>query len=128
MKSPLIITLLLLSLSACAASQPSAELVDAQQAQQILQQQNVQVLDIRTPEEFANGHLISARNLDFYASDFAEQLKQLDPKAPYVMYCASGRRSAEAHLQMKALGFEQVYEIQGGYQAWQSQNLPVQKP
>lgn len=119
---------LILTLAACAASQPSAELVDAQQAQQILQQQNVQVLDIRTPAEFADGHLANARNLDFYASDFAEQLKQLDPKAPYVMYCASGRRSAEAHLQMKAMGFEQVYEIQGGYQAWQSQNLPVQTP
>jgi rhodanese-related sulfurtransferase len=119
---------LMLTLGACAASQPAAELIDAQQAQQILQQQNVQVLDIRTPAEFADGHLAKARNLDFYASDFAEQLKQLDPKAPYVMYCASGRRSAEAHLQMKAMGFEQVYEIQGGYQAWQSQNLPVQKP
>lgn len=118
---------LLLSLSACAANTPQHEVITAQQAQQLLQENSLQILDIRTAEEFANGHLTGAQNLDFYASDFTQQLQTRDPKQPYLLYCASGRRSAEAHRQMQALGFEQVYDIQGGYQAWTATGLPVQK-
>jgi len=119
--------LLLLSLQACAATQASDEWVQAAEAQQLLQRQpDLKILDIRTPAEFQQGHLPSAQNLDFYSPDFASQLQALDPQQPYLMYCASGVRSAKAYQQMKALGFNTVYEIQGGYQAWSAGQFPVQ--
>jgi phage shock protein E len=76
------------------------------------------VLDVRTPEEFAGGHLADAVNLDYYAPGFAGALGVLDREVPYVLYCRSGSRSAEVREMMRDLGFAEVYEIGGGFAAW----------
>lgn len=86
------------------------------------------VLDIRTPAEFASGHLAHATMIDFYQADFADRLAQLDPNAPYLLYCNSGNRSAEALTMMSGLGFTDVTEIDGGIQAWLTNGLAVTIP
>ena len=63
------------------------------------------VIDVRTPEEFAAGHLDGALNLDVQSAGFTEQLSSLDPTANYVVYCRSGNRSKAAIESMKSLGF-----------------------
>jgi len=83
------------------------------------------VLDIRTPEEFDEAHLADAIDVDFYASDFADQLDKLDKDVPYVMYCRTGNRSSDAVQTMKDLGFVEVYEIDGGIVNWYEQGYPV---
>ncbi|MCL6641838.1 MAG: rhodanese-like domain-containing protein [Candidatus Bipolaricaulota bacterium] len=85
------------------------------------------VLDVRTPEEFARGHLPekTPMNLDFYASDFRERLSRLDRGRTYLVYCRTGNRSGETVALMKELGFRRVYDLQGGILAWQSAGLPV---
>ena len=85
------------------------------------------VLDIRTPEEFAGGHLSGAINIDYYADDFEAQLGELDLEVPYVMYCNSGNRSGNALPVMDSLGFSEVYELDGGIQAWYAANLPIER-
>lgn len=85
------------------------------------------VLDIRTPEEFAGGHLAGAINIDYYADDFEAQLRQLDLEVPYVMYCNSGNRSSNALPVMDSIGFDEVYELDGGIQAWYSAGLPIEQ-
>ena len=85
------------------------------------------VLDIRTPEEFAAGHLAGAINIDYYASDFESQLSGLDLDVPYVMYCNSGNRSGNTLPLMDSLGFSEVYELDGGIQAWLAANLPTEQ-
>jgi len=85
------------------------------------------VLDIRTAEEFATGHLENAINIDYYAADFEDQLSQLDLDVPYVMYCNSGNRSSNALALMDSLGFTEVYELDGGIQAWYGASLPVER-
>lgn len=76
------------------------------------------VLDVRSPEEFAEGHLEGAVMIDFYAPDFAEQLAQLDGNTPYLLYCRSGNRSGETLTLMRQMGFTDVTEIDGGITAW----------
>ncbi len=76
------------------------------------------ILDIRTPEEFGTGHIDGAINIDYYAADFEAQLSGLDLTVPYVMYCNSGNRSSNALPLMDSIGFEEVYELDGGIQAW----------
>lgn len=77
------------------------------------------LLDIRTPEELAeNGSIVGAKNLDFYDNDFENKLKDMDLEAPVMLYCRSGGRSGEAAAMMKELGFKQVYDLNGGYNAW----------
>lgn len=85
------------------------------------------VLDIRTPEEFAAGHLAGAINIDYYAADFEQQLGELDHDVPYVMYCNSGNRSSNALPVMDSIGFEEVYELDGGIQAWFGAGLPIEQ-
>ncbi|MBD3915946.1 rhodanese-like domain-containing protein [Nocardioides hwasunensis] len=72
------------------------------------------VIDVRTPEEFAAGHLDGATNLDVQADDFADRLGELPREDPYVVYCATGRRATGAVEQMEELGFTDVVNG-GGY-------------
>lgn len=83
------------------------------------------ILDVRTQEEFDEGHLEGAVMLDFYRDDFAEELATFDRDVPYVLYCRSGSRSAQARQLMEDLGFTSVEDIDGGIVGWQQAGLPV---
>ena len=78
------------------------------------------VLDVRTPAEFASGHLPAAKNVDFEGKDFATRISALDKNATYALYCRSGNRSGKAMEQMAAAGFTHVYDLAGGIGAWQN--------
>ena len=84
-----------------------------------MQRPGTVVLDVRTPAEYAAGHLPGAVNIDVQAADFASRLQALDKKTAYAVYCHSGRRSAIASAQMTDAGFSQVVDLDGGIQAWQ---------
>lgn len=86
------------------------------------------ILDVRTPQEFAGGHLAGAVNLDYQAAGFADDLGTLDRDVPYLLYCRSGNRSAQARELMRDLGFTEVYEIDGGLNAWSQAGLGVVAP
>jgi phage shock protein E len=73
------------------------------------------VIDVRTPAEFAAGHIAGAQNIDVEAADFASRIASLDKKASYLVYCRSGRRSAIAADQMAAAGFTDI--VDGGAMA-----------
>lgn len=77
---------------------------------------NSVIIDVRTPAEFAEGHLEGAINIDVSAAGFADQVAALDQKVPYVVYCRSGNRSASAVATMRSLGFTEVTDA-GGMQA-----------
>jgi phage shock protein E len=66
------------------------------------------IIDVRTPAEYAAGHIAGAQNIDYEAADFGTRIEALDKAAPYVVYCRSGRRSALALSQMTAAGFTDV--------------------
>ena len=83
------------------------------------------VLDVRTPAEYATGHLPKAQNIDLQGADFATRIASLDKRATYAVYCHSGQRSAAAMEQMAAAGFTQVFDLTGGITDWQSTGRPV---
>lgn len=83
------------------------------------------VLDVRTPEEFAGGHLADAVNLDYFSDDFESALGDLDKDETYLMYCQSGGRSGNTATLMEGLGFCCVFEIDGGILAWAESGLPL---
>jgi rhodanese-related sulfurtransferase len=76
------------------------------------------VLDVRTPAEFAAGHLAGAVNIDSSSADFRDRLASLDQGRSYAVYCHSGRRSAAALDVMSELGFTKSYDLAGGMGAW----------
>ena len=83
------------------------------------------VLDVRTPAEYASGHLPKAQSIDIRGADFATRLAALDKEATYAVYCQSGKRSSAALEQMTAAGFTQVYDLAGGIIAWRTMGGPV---
>ncbi len=83
------------------------------------------ILDVRTPEEFAEGHIDGAVMIDFYRDDFADELAKLDPDVPYVLYCRSGNRSGQTAALMEQLDFASVQDVDGGILAWQQAGLPL---
>ena len=135
MKSGMIRTLsglflvLAVLVTACSSGTDTAsiELVSPEQAAEVIEDApaGLVVLDIRTPEESNEVRLDGAINVDYYATDFADQLDTLDKNNPYVMYCRSGNRSSDAVETMKDLGFTEVYEIDGGIVNWYEAGFPV---
>jgi phage shock protein E len=83
------------------------------------------VLDVRTPEEFAAGHIAGAVELDLQGETFETEAAELDPTAPYFVYCQSGNRSGQAVAYLQAHGFNSIYELEGGIGAWQAAGLAV---
>lgn len=83
------------------------------------------VLDVRTSEEFAEGHIEGAVMLDFYDPAFADQLAELDPDVPYLLYCRSGNRSGQTAEVMQQLGFTDVADVDGGILAWADAGQPI---
>ena len=86
-----------------------------------------QLVDVRTLEEFNEGHLKSAQNICVTDNDFAENISKLDKDKPVYLYCRSGKRSAAAAKIMKDLGFKEIYDMDGGFMNWESQNLEIEK-
>lgn len=85
------------------------------------------ILDVRTPAEYAEGHLEGAKLLDYInAEAFDAGVKTLDKANIYYIYCRSGRRSHGACEKMKAQGFK-VYDMEGGYLNWTKLGLPIVK-
>ncbi|MBJ2329292.1 rhodanese-like domain-containing protein [Schaalia cardiffensis] len=85
------------------------------------------LIDVRTPEEFADGHLKGATNIDFNGPDFAEKISELDKDGEYTLYCRSGRRSGLALEAMKAAGFTKVTNAGGVEQASKTLGLDIVK-
>ncbi len=84
------------------------------------------LLDVRTNEEFAAGHLAGATLIDFNAPDFQQKIRALPKDKTYLVYCRSGRRSKNACDQMRELGFPGLFDLQGGILAWQKAGRPTQ--
>jgi phage shock protein E len=117
-------------LAGCSSATSAAvETVEPTAAAEVIETESGEVvLDIRTPEEYNEGIIEGAINIDFYADDFAVQLDALDKDAHYVVYCNSGNRSGQANSIFEDLGFNDVTEIDGGITAWYSEGLPVVLP
>jgi rhodanese-related sulfurtransferase len=86
-----------------------------------------QFIDVRTPQEYAGGHIFNAININYNAPDFKEKINELDKNARYIVYCQTGVRSAAASQVMAELGFKYINNMLGGYSDWVAAGLPVSK-
>ena len=103
------------------------ERVNAQDFHRLIQANpQAVVLDVRTPEEYAEGHLKSAQLIDFLAEGFQKNLEKLDKTKTYFVYCRSGGRSFKTLQLMRELGFKKVYELESGISGWKLEGLPVE--
>lgn len=83
------------------------------------------ILDVRTPAEFAAGHLAGAILIDFNAGSYRTEVDKLDKSKRYLVYCRTSNRSGQAVAVMKELGFKEVYDMDGGIVAWEAAGYPT---
>lgn len=85
------------------------------------------ILDIRTDEEVAGGYIEGMMQIDFYDDSFKEKIAVLDRNKPVMVYCRSAGRSTQAMGMLSEMGFREVYNLQGGFEAWKSAGKNVTK-
>ena len=102
--------------------------VSPNEAAPLLGEEDVVVLDIRTPPEVEQARLTEdVLHLDFNAPEFPRQLAELDRSRTYLLYCRSGQRSGNTRAMMEDLGFEDVVDIRGGLIAWVDAGLDIHR-
>lgn len=109
-----------------ATSAPAAvTTIGASDLSDVVTDPDVVVLDVRTPAEYAEGHVSGAVNIDVSSPSFGDEIAALDPDITYVVYCRSGNRSADAAAQMVGAGFTDVYDVDAGLATLSSAGVPL---
>ncbi len=85
------------------------------------------IIDVRSENEYAEGHIPGALNLDYASGQFENSVKSLDRNKTYLLYCSSSRKSEKAVSDLKELGFLEAYHIFGGLTEWERKGYPVVK-
>lgn len=117
-----IILLAVFSLTFCGEAQKSTANLSNDEFKSALKDTNIVLIDVRTPGEFAQGHIEGAVNIDIYGPTFKAQMLKLDKEKRYLLYCRSGSRSSNAIRFLQESGFSDVAHLQQGISRW---NGPV---
>ena len=118
----------ILSFFNCKTNQSEGiQLITTSEFEEISKIEGVQLVDVRTPNEFKEGHLPNALNIDFLDKNFEINIQQLDKTRPVALYCQGGTRSAKCASQLIVKGFVKVYDLDHGFSEWKSSGLEIEK-
>jgi len=122
----IIVIALLFFVSSCLQN-PDAkvQVVSPEEMKSLLQMDDVQLVDVRTPEEYNSGHIEKSQNIDVRSPDFDGQIAKLDKLKPVLVYCRSGKRSAKCTEKLKSAGFVKIYDLKGGITKWKYKGYDV---
>jgi hypothetical protein len=109
------------------AATDSIQVLSIPQFEKMAAKKKSKIIDVRTPEEVAEGHLADATTVNFLSPDFASQVASLNKKGTYLLYCRSGSRTRKAADAMQKMGFKHVYMLEGGINAWKEAGKAVEK-
>jgi len=127
MKRFLLIFLLVISIiTSCSQPTKEVQAVSPQEVYEAVYNKNnssLQLVDVRTADEYGVSHLKDAQNICVTEDDFKEKVKTLDKEKPVYVYCKSGGRSARAAKILAEMGFTQIYDLAGGITAWEEDGL-----
>jgi len=116
---------LLAGCGSSASSEAGAVSAESQDQPAVVSSEDLIVIDVRTPSEFAEQHLDGALNIDLQADDFVDRISELDRNGNYAVYCRSGNRSGQAVAAMRTLGFTNVTDHGSVAEASESLGISV---
>jgi thioredoxin 1 len=102
--------------------------VDAATFKKVVESGNGIILDVRTPQEVAAGHIANASVINFYDADFEQKINLMQKDKEIYVYCRSGARSSQAANLLQKNGFKKVYNLQGGIGAWEKKGYAITQP
>lgn len=100
--------------------------ISARDAQEKQQNNELIIIDVRTPKEHAEGHIPDSKNIDIKSSEFEKTMNSLDKEASYAVHCNSGGRGKRAAKYMRENGFKHAKSLEGGIVKWTEHNLPIE--
>jgi rhodanese-related sulfurtransferase len=100
----------------------SFENISVEKFSELMKEENHVILDVRSPQELAEGSVPGHEMINFFDSNFPEQVEKLDKSKTYLIYCRSGNRSGQACAMMANMGFGKLYNLEGGIGAWNAAN------
>ncbi len=103
------------------------EKLDCDNFEKGLDRTKVQLIDVRTPNEYAGGHIGNAANININDGSFEQKIAELDKSKPVYVYCASGGRSGKAASYLNSQGFQEVYDLKGGITQWNAEGKKIEK-
>lgn len=112
----------------CAPVKEGGDVTARQVAEMLRKDTSIILVDVRTPEEYQQGHIKGARLMDFYSAEFHAMMQTLPKEKPVVLYCRSGRRSAEAMTFLVSIGYSRVFNLLGGIVQWKKDRQPIVGP
>jgi len=116
-KTVVVTFLFVFSLVACTKSSDKIKRISSTELQSKVGQQ-IQLIDVRTPEEFLENNIEGSQNIDISSKDFEQKAAQLDQNKPIYVYCRKGSRSRKASQKLEDLGFTEIYDLKGGILEW----------
>ena len=96
----------------------NVKLITPEEMESILELEDVQLVDVRTLQEYKEVHIPSAQNIDFTSPTFDEDIAKLDKEKPVILYCKGGVKSAKCAKKLQEAGFEKIYDLEGGLSKW----------
>jgi phage shock protein E len=123
----LVTTAASVGLAGCSSGTDAASVstIGATELVEVVADPDVVVLDVRTPQEYAQGHVPGALNIDVSSPSFADEIATLPKDVTYVVYCRSGNRSADAAARMADAGFTDLYDVDAGLATLASAGVPL---
>lgn len=109
------------------SSAQQSTLLEPQQFKEFVSNNEVLLVDVRTPREFNSGHIENAININYLSSEFDSEIKKLDTTKTLVIYCRSGNRSGKSTSKWVKAGFETIYDLKGGVLNWQKSGQKLVK-
>jgi rhodanese-related sulfurtransferase len=94
------------------------KLITAEEMQTILELEDAQLVDVRTPTEYEEIRIANSQNIDYMSPTFDDDVSKLDKNKPIIVYCKSGGRSAKCAKKLKEAGFKKIYDLEGGISKW----------
>jgi len=121
LKQILLMSLFSFLFNANAQHKSSIKVLEVSQFKQEIAKESVQLIDVRTPKEYEAGHINHAVNIDYFdQANFEKKINRFDKNKPVYLYCKSGNRSGKAAAILNGLGFQEIYDLKGGFMAWQN--------
>ncbi len=101
------------------------QIITPEEMQELSEMDDVQLVDVRTPEERKEGYIANSQNIDYYSPTFDKEIEALDKSKPVIVYCKSGNRSAKCAIKMKDAGFIKIYDLDGGIAKWKYKGFEI---
>ena len=120
MRYILILGILVCSITfqSCQEHNNEVEILTVEEMKSLLQLEDIQLIDVRTQQEYQTGHIKNAKNIVYLGNNWEEDIRKLDKDKPVLVYCERGKRSAKCSDILLEAGFKKIYDLKGGIQEW----------